>query len=309
MHPYRPRLSIAKLSEIYSFSIWIFIRSIGTYLQSQVDAIAVGGAMGTTSMGRYTVAKDLGSSPTDEIVGPMATVLFPVMAKFQHDVVQLRELYLRVLGWSWIVGLSTGVGISLVGPDVVRLVLGPKWTSITPLIGWLALDAGIAALSWAAYTILDVRGLPHLGARMQWLRVLMLGLAMFPVAYLTGDLLTLVMVRLAVTVLVIPTLLVVAGRSIGVGVRDHVGAMWRATAGAAVMAGAVLLLNQTIQINGPVRLGLDVIIGAAVYLGTLLVLWNVSGRPVSAEQDVLILLSRGWKALDAIRARAPNMVR
>jgi O-antigen/teichoic acid export membrane protein len=309
MHPYRPRLSIKKSSEIFSFSIWIFIRSIGTYLQGQVDAIAVGGASGATSMGRYTVAKDLGSSPTDEIVGPMATVLFPVMAKFQHDVVQLRELYLRVLGWSWIIGLSTGVGISLVGPDVVPLVLGPKWTSITPLLGWLALDAGIAALSWAAYTILDVRGLPHLGARMQWLRVLMLGLALFPVAYLTGDLLTLVMVRLAVTVLVIPTLLVVAGRSIGLGVRDHVRAMWRASAGAAVMAGVVLLMNQTLQISGPVRLGLDVIIGVAVYVGTLLALWNASGRPVSAEQDVLILVRRGWKALDAIRARAPNMVR
>jgi hypothetical protein len=49
-------------------------------------------------MGRYTVAKDLGSSPTDEIVTPVITVLFPVMAKYQHDPVQLRELSLRVLG-------------------------------------------------------------------------------------------------------------------------------------------------------------------------------------------------------------------
>jgi lipopolysaccharide exporter len=98
MHPYRPRHSLARFSEIYGFSLWVFIRSIGAYLQSQIDAIAVGGATGASSMGRYTVAKDLGSSPTDEIVTPVITVLFPVMAKYQHDPVQLRELSLRVLG-------------------------------------------------------------------------------------------------------------------------------------------------------------------------------------------------------------------
>jgi len=309
MHPYRPRLSIAKMSDIFSFSIWIFIRSIGTYLQRQVDAIAVGGAAGTATMGRYTVAKDLAASPTEEIVAPMVTVLFPVMAKYSHDLMQLRELYLRAVGWSWIIGVSTGLGLWLVAPDLVPLVLGSKWISITPFIGWLAVETGIASLSTAAYTILDVRGLPHLGARMQWLRLAMLGLAMFPVAYLTGDLLTIVIVRLIVTVLVIPSLLVVAGRSIEVGVKDYVAAMWRASAAGAVMAVAVLSLNQLIQISGPVRLGSDVIVGAGVYVGTLMILWVTSGRPVSAEQDVLTILSRGWNAWDAIRARAPNMVR
>ena len=293
MHPYRPRLSLAALSEIYSFSMWVFIRSIGTYLQTQVDAIAVGGANGATSMGRYTVAKDLGSSPAEEIVTPMVTVLFPVMAKYQHDPVQLRELYLRVLGWCWIVGLSTGVGISLVAPDVVPLVLGPKWTSIIPLLGWIALEAGIAALSLAAYTVLDVRGLPHLGARLQWLRLIMLGLALFPVAYWTRDLVNIVIIRLIVTLLLMPAILIAAGRAIGVGLRDHVRAMWRASAATAVMAGAVFSLNQMLDLIGPVRAFFGRHCGAGIYLGLLMLLWNVSGRPVSAEQDFLTLLNRG----------------
>lgn len=309
MHPYRPRFSLTRLSEIYSFSIWVFIRSMGSYLQTQVDAIAVGGATGTISMGRYTVAKDLGSSPTDEIVTPMVTVLFPVMAKYQHDPLQLRELYLRMLGWSWIIGLSTGVGTSLVAPEVVPLVLGPKWLSITPLLGWLALEAGIAATSMAAYTVLDVRGLPHVGARLQWLRLVILGLAMFPVAYLTGDLLMLVIARLAVTVLLTPAVLVVAARSIRVGLREHMSAMWRASAAVAVMAGAVLALNQFLDISGPVRLALDVFAGAAIYVVSLVLLWKASGRPVSAEQDLVALLARGWNGLQTIRARAPNVGR
>jgi hypothetical protein len=68
-------------------------------------------------------------------------------------------------------------------------------------------------------------------------------------------------------------------------------------------------LNQMVDVIGPVRLGLDVIVGATVYAGVLILLWNVSGRPVSPEQDLLTLLSRGWEGLDAIRARAPKTVR
>ena len=70
LHPYRPRISFAKMSEIWSFSIWTFVRSIGSYFITQVDVIAIGGVAGATSMGRYTVAKDVASSPTDEMVSP-----------------------------------------------------------------------------------------------------------------------------------------------------------------------------------------------------------------------------------------------
>jgi lipopolysaccharide exporter len=306
MHPYRPRISFAAMSEIWSFSTWTFIRSLGSYFLNTVDVIAVGGATGASSMGHYTVAKDLAFSPTHEIVGPMGSVLFPVMARYQNDPVQLRQLYLRVLGWALIIGASTGIGISLVAPDLVRLVLGQKWVSITPLVAWLALNASIATLNSGAYTTLDALGVPRLGARLQWLRVVVLAGAMFPVAYLTHDLVTLVIVRLLVTVLLIPPLLIVAGKRTGVTVRDYGAAFWRPIAAGGVMALAVWSMNQGLAFTGPVRLGLDIVLGGVVYLGTLLALWNISGRPLSAERDLIALIERWQAMLRTIRARAPN---
>jgi hypothetical protein len=126
---------------------------------------------------------------------------------------------------------------------------------------------------------------------------------------LTRDLLNIVIIRFLVTLLLFPAILIAAGRSVGLGVLDHARTMWRACAASAVMAGAVFSMNQVLDVIGPVRLGLDVTMGATVYLGVLLLLWNASGRPVSAECDLLVLLSRGWAALDAIRDRAPKTVR
>ena len=227
MHPYRPRLSFAKMSEIWSFSIWTFIRSMGRYFQTQVDIIAVGGATGASSMGRYTVAKDIASSPTDEICILRLRCSFQSWRDTRMTPVQLRQLYLRMLGWAVIIGASTGIGIWLVAPDMVRLVLGQKWVSITPLVGWLAVTASIETLNRSAYTTLDVLGAPYLGARLQWFRVTMLAAAMFPIAYLTHDLLDLVITRFVITAILIPPLLFVAGHFIGVTPRDFGAVFWR----------------------------------------------------------------------------------
>ena len=303
MHSYRPRISFSKISEMWSFSIWIFIRSLGAYFLSKVDVIAVGGATGTVSMGRYTIADDVASSPTNEIVHPIVGVLFPVMARYRNDPARLRQLYLQMLGWALIIGVSTGIGIWLVAPDMVSLVLGEKWVSITPLVGWLAVTATISVATSGAYTTLDVIGVPHLGARLLWFSFVVLAAAMFPVAYITKDLLDLVIVRFVVTIFLTLPVLFVAGRCIGIRLRDQAAAFWRPLSAGGAMALAVWSINQILAVAGPVRLGLDIGVGVIVYVGTLLALWNISGRPLSAERDVITLIESAQAMLSAIRAR------
>ena len=183
MQPYRPRFSLAKLSEIWSFSIWSFLGNIGYYLNGQIDQIAVGGIASSATLGRYAVADDLASSPINEVNGPLIAALFPVMAQMQHSRDGSRELYLRALGWSAVICCSTSVGIALVAHDLVLVVLGQKWVSAIPLMPWLALGAGVLGLSSGAFGTLDAFGLPHIGARIQWMRLAMLVVVFVPVAY------------------------------------------------------------------------------------------------------------------------------
>ncbi len=81
LSPFRPRLSLRKVPELWSFSIWTFVRSMGVYLSVQIDKILIGGFAGAAAMGRYEVATDVASAPTQEINLPMIAVLFPVMSK------------------------------------------------------------------------------------------------------------------------------------------------------------------------------------------------------------------------------------
>jgi hypothetical protein len=161
-------------------------------------------------------------------------------------------------------------------------------------------------LNGSAFATLDVLGVPHLGARMQWFRVAVMATVMFPLAYVTHDLLYLVMTRFVVTAIPILPLLFVAGRRIGVAPRDYGAACWRPFAAGGVMALAVWSINQDLAFTGPARLGLDIFLGIIAYVGTLMALWAISGRPPSAERDVIALVDRGQAMLGTIRARAPR---
>lgn len=295
MSPYRPRFSLAKLHDMRSYSMWTLVRSIAFYFNGQVDLLAIGGFGAAGQMGRYSVAHDIGASATEEVNGPMVTVLFPVMARVQHDVVQLRRLYLRVLGWSAAICASTSTGMAMISNDFVHVVLGPKWVSVVPLMPWLALAAGVLGLSSGAFGTFDVLNMPRRGARMALVRLLMMTVIIVPVAFITRDLIAVGVARLIVTVVFIPTLFLAVGSVVGVRPMSQIAAVWRPITAAGIMALAIWGANRFVPDNMMLRMFFDVVLGAAVYAGALLSLWRFAGRPDSPERDALSFLQRQFR--------------
>ncbi len=293
MHPLRPRFSLSRFGELSSFSMWNLMRALGNYLSGQVDQLAVGAAFGTAPMGRYAVVNDLASSATREINEPMVAVLYPVMARLQHDRRTLTDLYLRVLSWSVIICTATGVGIALVAHDIVEVVLGPKWISAESLVVWLALSAALLGLSSGAYTVFDVVGKPHLGARMQWMRVIFLAGAIGVVSTWAHEATDIAIARWVMTALFMPTLFFAVGREIGVSVREYVKVLYRPLLACFSMAACILPAN-TIIAPGPTRLFFDVGLGATAFLLTLIGVWRLGGSPRGPEDDIVRHLSQLW---------------
>jgi lipopolysaccharide exporter len=293
MSPYRPRFSLSKIDEIWGFSIWTLVRSIAFYFNGQIDLLTIGGFVGSAQMGRYSVAHDIAASATDEVNGPMVTVLFPVMARVQDDVDELRRLYLRVLGWSATICASTSTGIAVISNDFVHVVLGPKWVSVVPLMPWLALAAGVLGLSSGAFGTFDVLNMPRRGARMLLLRLFMMALVIVPVAFVTRDLVAVAAARLFVTIIFIPTLFLAVGAAVGVRPGSQLAVVWRPFLAAGVMALAIWGGNGFAPTNMILRLIFDVAFGAAAYVGALFAMWGIVGRPESTERDLLSFV-RSW---------------
>jgi lipopolysaccharide exporter len=292
LQPFRPRLSLTKVRELWSFSIWLLIRHIGTWASMRLDEIAVGGIAGAGSMGRYNVASDVSMSPTQEIADPILATLFPVVATIQHDPIQVRELYKRVLYWLCLISASTSVGVALIANDIVVVVLGPRWADIAPLMIWLALTSGIMGMTDNIFVMLDVIGRPQLSARLQWMRLLILGAVLLPAAR-TGSLEFIAICRLAVSGLMAPVLFIAISRELPVPLTELWSAIWRPLIAALFMAGAVRAANGAL-LDDPiiVRLALEIILGALCYAAGVFLLWWASGRPRGAERTVIDTIHR-----------------
>ena len=286
MHPHRPRFTLSKVRDIWSFSIWTFFRSVGYYLNGSIDQVVVGGFGGAALMGRYAVATDVAQSPGKEINEPMVAVLYPVMSRLQNDMPALREVYLKTLGWTAFICAATGVGVALVAPDMQQLILGEKWIGIAPLMVWLAIGGSITGLSSGAYSLFDALNQPKVGARMIWIRLFLLSAAIVPVAFWTKSVIDIAICRAVGEALFLPGLFHAVHRVADISFKQYIKTLYRPILASAFMAIAVMAANMTLPISGNIRLAIDIGLGAGVFLGSAWLLWRAAGRPHSPEADV-----------------------
>jgi lipopolysaccharide exporter len=302
MHPHRPRFTFSKVAEIWSFSIWTFFRTVGYYLNTQIDQIAVGGFGGSSLMGKYAVASDVAQSPSQEINLPMIAVLYPVMSRLQNDLPELRAVYLNTLGWTTFICASTGVGVALVAPEMQHLVLGQKWDGIAPLMVWLAIGGGINGLVSGAYSLFDALNLPWLGARMVWFRLVILAGIIVPVAFWTKSVIDIAICRAIGEALFLPGLFHAVHRIANISLKQYFETMYRPLLSAVAMAIAVITMNLSLPLFGNAKLAADIGLGATVFMGCAWLLWNAAGRPRAPEANVFPTVAKTFRQLTGASA-------
>jgi lipopolysaccharide exporter len=159
---------------------------------------------------------------------------------------------------------------------------------------------------------LEVIGRPGLSARLQWNRLALLCLAVFPVAVLLQDLRAVAVARFVVTLAMTPVMFVVLSRALAIPLRDLWAGVWRPMLAAVLMGGIVHLLASRVELQPFARLALSVGIGAAAFFLWLFLLWAMAGRPSGVERELvaaarwrLIAVWRRCTAIAHLSAGAP----
>lgn len=286
MHPYRPRLSLAKIKEIWGFSQWLMISRVGSYLNRKCDELVVGGFAGAAAMGNYHVANELATLPSSEIVMPVRRAMFPALTKISA---RKDEFAAAVLAsFSGVAALCLFVSFCLLvtAPEVVSVVLGSKWSAAAPLMKWMALFGGFSALVLVLEVPLWVAGKTNVSAAQTWLELAVI-LPATLLAVQSYGVEGAAAARAGVAIVMVPVMMVFTARSGNVSFGQLAGALWRPLTAALVMAATVHGLP--FDAVGPPLLRL-VFKGAAcvaLYPLALLLLWLASGRPQSVEATIV----------------------
>ncbi|HEY0832444.1 MAG TPA: lipopolysaccharide biosynthesis protein [Azospirillum sp.] len=294
MHPYRPRLSLAKMGEIWGFSAWVLVQAMADYLARQIDAFWIGRLGTPAALGTYKIAEDMATAPTYALTMPMAFALFPIYAHLSDDGETLRRTALRGVATAALVAGLLGVGIASTAAEFVGVVLGPQWAMAVPLVAWHALSGIGTALTNNIATVLQVAGSARLAAALGWVRAGLLAavLSIVALGVSGGDLEIIAAARTATLTIVTLGYLAVLVRTLDVPAAGAVAALWRPALAAGVMA---LAIHEAAALPTGWPL-LDLLVkaalGTAAYGATLFAAWRLSGRPEAVERDVARLLLR-----------------
>ena len=103
------------------------VARVANYIAVNGDNFIVGRFLGAAPLGYYGRAYSLMSAPAYAFGTVLDQVLFPAMAKVQDDMKRLAAAYRRGVALIALLVLPASVAIIFLAPEVIRVVLGPKW--------------------------------------------------------------------------------------------------------------------------------------------------------------------------------------
>jgi O-antigen/teichoic acid export membrane protein len=303
LHPYRPRLRLSTLRDIWSFSAWSQVAAVAQFFAAQADSLIVGRLAGAAQLGAYQIGVDLGTLPVTAVIAPSSRALFPVYATALDRPVRLVQSYLDVLSFTTIIALSAGVGIALVARDLVTVLLGTKWSAAVDLVRWLAVGGGVLSVVGSAAVVVNVTGHARLNALRNWAFVAVLVPAAVIAGWRWGSE-GVAAARAIIVVLFAPVMFSMLMRVLPITPGAIIGRLWRPVIAVLSMAAIVSFSGAGGIGPAAARLFSDAGLGAVTFVAVLLVLWFVAGRPAGAESIVLAATGRGLRQLaSAARSR------
>lgn len=300
LHDFRPRFSIARRRELFSFSIWMFLNNTLRFFRIRGADFIVGRMLGPFSLGLFTVSQEISNLPPEQVIAPINRAIFSGYAKLSHDRNRLAAAYINVIGVIALIAFPMTIGIAAVSKLAVPVLLGVQWLDAIPLVQLLAVVGLINSLNSNAGSTFIALGRPHIEVTLQAVSVAVLvPTAIFLVTRV--GILGIVYSYLIASGLLLCLGWLVAMRILRFNPVRLLGVLVRPMISTVVMYLSVIAIQNTLPEDFPMILALaiSVMTGAIVFTVMLMALWFMAGRPSSAETFILERTQRipGWRML------------
>lgn len=299
MQNYRPRLTLIAWRDLLKFSSWLFLNNILYFLNQHTQNFILAKFGGSGALGLLSVANEVATITTTEIVASINRAAYPGYSKFGDDKEKLKESYLGVLSYIILIALPSAIGIAAIAPIFVPVLLGEKWLNAVPIIQVIALASAMTALNtnsayiylvlakqkittilmffWLALFIpLLIRWVPSMGALGTAYAMLVSSAIMFPVNQF------------------------LIKRQLNVSWSNFNSIIYRPLFSSIIMGFAVhrLVVSfglQVLNMEGICWLLFSVLSGVVCFVIAILMLWMLAGRPDGPEQWIIARVLRRFK--------------
>jgi len=262
------------------FAMHTYGRFSLNYCTRNTDNLLVGWRFGAYALGFYKKAYDLFTLSAAQLVSATAVVAVSALSRVQKDPARYRRYLLGAVAVMAFLGMGLSGYLTLIGQDLIRLLLGPRWERAGEIFTFFA--PGIGAM-----IIYHIHGWIHLsiGRADRWFRWGFVELAvtclLFFVGLHWGPEGIAVAWCVSFWILIIPAMWY-AGSPIGLGVGPVLAVVWRYVV-AALLAGVLSklissripsLVAATGASGAALRVAFAGLCFGSLYLGAIVVVYG-----------------------------------
>ena len=131
------------------------------YVFQKSDKFIVGKFFSAQHLGYYSFAMQLASIPADKFVSTIHQVSFPIFSKYQSDLNKCQAIYLKMVKYIGIIVIPLFVSGFFLGDEIIRTLLGEKWTPMIFLFKLLCIMQAFQCITTINSIIHNSLGRPH----------------------------------------------------------------------------------------------------------------------------------------------------
>jgi PST family polysaccharide transporter len=260
------------------FAMHVYGRFTVNYFSRNSDNLLVGWRYGAGALGFYKKAYDLFALSASQLTAPLANVAVSALSRFKPQSPQYRKFLLNALGVIAFAGMGLSAVFTLVGKDLIRLLLGPGWEQAGQIFVYFGPGIGIMMVYYATSWIHLSIGRPDRWFRWGLVEVsvtFLLFLLMLPL----GPVGIAIAWTVSFWILIIPAFWY-AGNPIQLGIAPVIAVVWKFVVAALLAGGATAMIfggfasfaAPTSLIGAIIQIARISLLFAALYLGAVFLL-------------------------------------
>ncbi len=292
------------------FALHVYGRFTVNYFSRNSDNLLVGWRFGAGALGFYKKAYDLFALSATQLTAPLANVAVSALSRFKPQSPQYRKFLLNALGVIAFAGMGLSAVFTLIGKDLIRLLLGPGWEQAGQIFVYFGPGIGIMMVYYAHSWIHLSSGRPD-----RWFRWGIVEVAVTFLLFLVmlhwGPVGIAIAWTVSFWILVIPAFWY-AGKPIELGIASVIAVVWRFVVSAlaagfvtaAVFGGLASFAAPASFLGAILQIAKVSVLFSALYLGAVIALHSGFG-PIRQVVGLLQEMMPGRKSQQATPVGVP----
>jgi len=154
--PGRPRRGIG-LHSMMRFGGGLTLTGLIVYVAYNFEKVLLGRFWGADAVGLYGRAYQLSTMPTDNLNAAVGEVAFSALSRVRNDPPRFKSYFLKAYSLVLALTIPITIAVALFSPELIAVVLGPKWSEAAPIFRLLSptilIFAMINPIGWMIFSL------------------------------------------------------------------------------------------------------------------------------------------------------------